>query len=358
MNFGERILGAIVPTVVDAVPVENVVAKVDVDRLVGDVDVDALVQRVDVDAMVQRVDVDALVQRVDLDALLARVDLQTLTDRLDVDAFLEKVDIQALLERVDIDALAERIDVAALAKRAGIDDIVAEATRGAGTRILTLARRQLVALDLILAHVVSRLTHRPRPEPPTTASPTGLLAGGITRLAAFLIDFGVVTALYGVLVWVSNFMLDLFTDGDINISAGSRVSGAGFAGLFLAFGLFYMLIGLQISGNSIGMALVGLRVLRVDGSAMRNRHALARVVVFPFSFLFFGLGLVPIALARSHRALHDKAAGTNVLYDWGDGPDEDRSPLSRWIRAKEPDDWPATTTGPRHGLSSRSQASR
>jgi hypothetical protein len=38
--------------------------------------------------------------------------------------------------------------------------------------------------------------------------------------------------------------------------------------------------------------------------------------VFPFSFLFFGLGLIGIAIGQEHRALHDVAAGSTVVYDW------------------------------------------
>ena len=51
------------------------------------------------------------------------------------------------------------------------------------------------------------------------------------------------------------------------------------------------------------------------------------------------LGLIPIATAKSHRALHDKAAGTTVRYDWGDAVNATRSPLTAWLRSKGPRQW-------------------
>ena len=80
-----------------------------------------------------------------------------------------------------------------------------------------------------------------------------------------------------------------------------------------------------------------MRVLRLDGTPIHGRQALVRVLVYPFSFIL-GLGLIPIVTARSHRALHDKAASTSVRYDWGDLPDA-RAPLTAWLRSKGPRQW-------------------
>ena len=41
-----------------------------------------------------------------------------------------------------------------------------------------------------------------------------------------------------------------------------------------------------------------------------------RALVFPLSFLLFGLGFLGILVAREHRALHDVIAGTAVVYSW------------------------------------------
>ena len=59
-------------------------------------------------------------------------------------------------------------------------------------------------------------------------------------------------------------------------------------------------------------------VVRMDGTPLKGRQALVRVLVYPFSFIL-GLGLIPIVTAKSHRALHDKAAGTTA-HGGGHGP--------------------------------------
>ncbi len=80
-----------------------------------------------------------------------------------------------------------------------------------------------------------------------------------------------------------------------------------------------------------------------------------RVLVYPFSFIL-GLGLIPIVTARSHRALHDKAAHTLVLYDWGDG-DIERSPLTRWLRGHTvATDWVGPTEAPVDRFHERSRS--
>ena len=67
-----------------------------------------------------------------------------------------------MLAEVDIDALLDRIDVAAIAERAQVGELVAQSTRDVAGSTLDLARRQLVALDLLVLRVVHRVM-RARP---------------------------------------------------------------------------------------------------------------------------------------------------------------------------------------------------
>jgi hypothetical protein len=41
-----------------------------------------------------------------------------------------------------------------------------------------------------------------------------------------------------------------------------------------------------------------------------------RTLALPLSFLTLGLGFVGIVTNREHRALHDRIAGSTVVYDW------------------------------------------
>ncbi len=390
MNPVERLLGAVINPVVDAVDVDGVVAKVDVDRLVNEVDLNAVLEKLDLDALLTTVDLDALIGRIDLNALIGKIDLDALIDKidlnaligridvnrliakvdlnalldqidlnkllakvdldrllaeLDLDALLEKVDLDALLEKVDLntllakvdlDPLLQQVDVAGLAKRAGIDDIVADATRGTASRLLALARRQVVALDLIATGIVARLTRRPRPEAPTSASPTGLLAGAVSRLLAYFVDMAVITTTFGVVVSVATYLVQLVSGGRLQLNEGSW--GWPWLVGYAVFWFLYWVIGLTIAGSSLGKALLGIKVRSIDGDDLRGRQALVRTLVYPFSFVL-GLGLLPIVFARSHRALHDRAARTEVRYDWGDTAGAERTPLAAWLRKRSPSEW-------------------
>ena len=64
------------------------------------------------------------------------------------------------------------------------------------------------------------------------------------------------------------------------------------------------------------MAVLGVRVVAADGSAVQPKQGIIRALVFPLSFLLFGLGFLGILVQREHRALHDLIAGTTVVYSW------------------------------------------
>ena len=90
-------------------------------------------------------------------------------------------------------------------------------------------------------------------------------------------------------------------------------------------------IGLALAGRTVGMAIIGLMVLTRDGATITGRQALVRALVFPFSFVIFGLGFLGIITSPERRAMHDGAAGTVVVYDWGDRPAEMPAPLTSWV---------------------------
>jgi uncharacterized RDD family membrane protein YckC len=338
VNPVERLLGAVINPVVDAVDVEGVVAKVDVDRLVTEVDLDALLEKVDIEALLARIDVDALLDRIDVDELLARIDVTKLTDRIDVQALVDRLDVQSVIDKVDIDALVDKVDVAALAQRAGIDDIVSEATRGVTSRVLAMARRQIVGLDLIVSGIWARLVRRPRPQPPSGTSATGAVAGPVSRLLAYFVDIAVLSLSFTAVSAMVSYLVQLFIGDKVNTSTSNARWGVAFAGSYLLLAFVYYLVGLTIAGSSVGKALLGLRVLNLDGRPLKGRQALVRVIVYPFSFIL-GLGLMPIVTAKSHRALHDKVARTTVRYDWGDSDQVSRTPLTRWLRGKPAGSW-------------------
>ena len=82
------------------------------------------------------------------------------------------------------------------------------------------------------------------------------------------------------------------------------------------------------------MGIVGIAVVNRQGGPLTGLHAFVRTIVFPLSFLITGLGFLGILISPERRALHDAAAGTVVVNDWGDRPAEMPTPLTRWLRRR------------------------
>lgn len=147
------------------------------------------------------------------------------------------------------------------------------------------------------------------PEP----SLTGHYAGVVTRLTSYVIDAFLVSALFSVvsagLVWLVN----LISGGDYDASdIGSLAGGL----VFLLWLFLYFWLPMAVWGKSLGMAILGLELVRRDGDRVGAGRVAIRVVTFPISFLLLGLGFIGILVGREHRALHDVFAGTTIVYAW------------------------------------------
>ena len=84
------------------------------------------------------------------------------------------------------------------------------------------------------------------------------------------------------------------------------------------------------------MALLGIRVIRADGTVLPPKQGVLRSLVFPLSFLLFGLGFIGILVQHEHRALHDLIAGSAVVYS-GDARAAQLRFLARQAELPAPD---------------------
>jgi len=140
----------------------------------------------------------------------------------------------------------------------------------------------------------------------------GHYAGAITRLAAFLLDLAIGIAVFNVVVAAGIWLINLFTSAQISTSRGSPWWFVPLgAWLFVYFWYCY-----ELSGKTPGMALVGIRVVRGDGSDLRAGRAALRVIVLPISVSFIVLGCFGIVFGKYRRAWHDIVADTAVVYDF------------------------------------------
>lgn len=155
----------------------------------------------------------------------------------------------------------------------------------------------------------------------------GHYAGPWSRLTAYVIDALLVSGLYSIITAGVVWILELVTASDVDASEiGSGASGA----LLTVWSLLYFFVPWAISGRTPGMLVLGIRVVRRDGSRLDPGHALLRVVTLPLSFLCVGFGLIGIVIGREHRALHDVLANTTVVYAW----DAQKVRLRRLARAR------------------------
>jgi uncharacterized RDD family membrane protein YckC len=140
----------------------------------------------------------------------------------------------------------------------------------------------------------------------------GHYVGVASRFAAFLIDVVTIAILFAIGGRVTEYVLTVLLREEVQISDSSLVGRIA----LLVWILVYSMYPLAASGHTFGMAIVGLRAVRVDGGDLDGWHAVLRVLAFPLSFLLFGFGFVLILLRRDRRALHDLIASTAVVYAW------------------------------------------
>ncbi len=238
-----------------------------------------------------------------------------------------------MVARVDVDSIAASLD---------IDAIVAKSTRGVSNRAIDLVRRQIVGLDEIGMRAVGRLLRRDPLTLPTgpplalgadappdqTTTMSGRYAGPISRLVALTLDVVIISASYTLLLAAVQFVAGVLFGASFDSASGGGVWA--FGGL-IVFGFCYFWFSEALTGRTVMKGVVGLKVVRADGSPLSPGAAAIRTLVLPFSFVLFGIGALMMLVDRRRRALHDLAARSAVVYDWGDRPAELPAPLTRFI---------------------------
>jgi uncharacterized RDD family membrane protein YckC len=140
--------------------------------------------------------------------------------------------------------------------------------------------------------------------------PSEAYAGAVSRLAAYVLDLAVLSVLLSAGSAIVAYLVAIITGQDVDLTADRWV-----AALWWTGGWFVYFAGSwAITGQTAGMALFGIRVVRPDGTAASTRSAVIRTLAFPLSVALFGLGFVGIVFQAQRRALHDLIAGTAVVY--------------------------------------------
>ena len=148
--------------------------------------------------------------------------------------------------------------------------------------------------------------------PPAPASYQGHYAGSVSRFAAYAIDLVASSAVFSLALAAISYGVQIVTGHHVSWDRSDVVVAV----LFVLWQFVYFGYSWAVSGRTFGMATLGIRVVAADGSVLEPRRGVLRALVFPLSFLLFGLGFLGILVQREHRALHDLIAGSAVVYSW------------------------------------------
>jgi len=169
---------------------------------------------------------------------------------------------------------------------------------------------------------------------------SGYYAGPVSRLLAYVIDMFVASTGFGFIATLVAGSINTAFRIEIELDWQTGVLG------LLAYSVWlflYFWVGLAITGRTLGMSVVGIRVVSKEGRPVSPGRAAVRVLVLPISITTV-VGVLGIVFDRKQRALHDLVARTAVVYDWGDRPAELPAPLSKWLADHGVDDGTTSRT--------------
>jgi len=219
-----------------------------------------------------------------------------------------------------------------------VEEFVEAQGQSLSKRFLEELRAVSVSGDLAVARTARRVVRHPKPEvpplpralPEPAAEPTpppvlrGRGAGFVSRLLAFFIDVIIVSVAIRAIEWLLQD-LQMATGWAPLPMVGSSTAGSAVP-IFVTLGgglllsAAYFLFFWSIAGMTPGKGLMGLRVVRRDGSGLSFLRSLLRLFGYWLSTLLYGLGYLWIAIDNRREAWHDKIARTAVIYAWDARP--------------------------------------
>ena len=161
----------------------------------------------------------------------------------------------------------------------------------------------------------------------------GYYAGFISRLVAFFIDMAAIAISFTVIGWlftvtatmmqfrtILGFSLRQFPQ-IINI-LDNMASPAVVALITVIYSFGYFIFFWSMTGQTVGNAFLGLRIVTTQGRRVPIWQAVLRLAGYVISFATLFLGFLWIVVDNHRQGLHDKIAGTYVIYTWDALPDE------------------------------------
>lgn len=138
------------------------------------------------------------------------------------------------------------------------------------------------------------------------------VVGFAPRLLAALID----GALVGFLSFMLAFVIGLIAifSNLFNVGQDSSVLELLTVACLLVFSLVYYVGFWTNDGQTMGNTIMGLKVIRIDGSRLSAGRAFLRYVGYIINAILFSIGFIWAAFDSKRQGWHDKLAGTLVVY--------------------------------------------
>lgn len=293
--------------------------------------------------------VNHVIEVVDIDGVVRKIDVNDVVERIDVDKMVQRIDIDKVLSRIDWDKQLGRIDFDAVLKRVDTSSIVARSSTGMFTTFLDTLRTQVIMIDLYLRIVtrcrIWREQHRQRcflPPAPghrqrndrrlypkgrtnKAIAVQGRYCGFVSKVISMLIDIFSITLLFAMLFQLIQWCLILFL-GKSHDEAEDKTKDFQQNGnmwmlvVYSVFWFSYFFLSIALTGQTFGMAVVGLKVCDCDHtspySTVSITQAFIRTCLLPVTLtLFPPLALFGVA-RRDGRMLHDWVVNTGIIYLW------------------------------------------
>jgi uncharacterized RDD family membrane protein YckC len=213
---------------------------------------------------------------------------------------LESDEVQKLIERI---AEAPEVRAAITSQGVGlIEDL--------GRQVRRIAHR----LDGVVEGIARRLVGKPARTEPTDN------AGLVTRGLGFVIDGAVINGAFIGLSALFAFAAEaLFPEFETSSAPAIALGTVTFLLIMSGYLLFFW----TLAGQTLGMRLLGIRVIDFEGSPrLGSRTAVRRLIGIVLSVLTLGIGFIAVLFSDRRRGLADGIANTEVILVDRDGQPE------------------------------------
>ena len=249
-----------------------------------------------------------------------------------------------------MDTLLDRIDFEKIAEKSNIEAIIARSSSGLCLQFVDIIRIRIVILDLFVQRLArgtccrKHENHHARQQPKHECavsrdtvcqqSPTnrynqrhrdrvaarivevqGCYSGLVSRALSWFLDEMVVVGTFGLGTLCANGVARLVTNGK-----GFEMESVALATiLYSIWGVQYRALSLLLTQRTLGMLVLGLKLVNHNGTRPHVMQILLRQVLQPWLAIFFFVGGPATFLAwqrQDGRFIHDLLTNTGFVYKW------------------------------------------